>query len=116
MGLSQMTIEGIAEFICAFLDGETPDNPRDDVTLAHSLKFATEDLKSYYREAASAQPGANTGRQMNDWFYGETAGGKALYALRPMVRELAEQRDDAFMKIFGERLLIPAQQMFRVES
>jgi len=53
---------------------------------------------------------------MNDWFYGETAGGKALYALRPIVLELAERLNDSFMKIFGERLLIPAQQMFRVGS
>lgn len=116
MGLSRMPIAEIAEFICAFLDGEMPANPNDEITLAQSLKFATEDLKAYYREAAGAQPGDNTGRQMNDWFYGETAGGKALYALRPIVLELAERLDDGFMKIFGERLLIPAQQMFRVGS
>lgn len=113
MGLSGLSIENITEFICAFLDGETPDNPSNDVTLSHSLKFATEDLKTYYREAAGAQPGHNTGKQMNDWFYGDTAGGKALYALRPIILALADQRDDGFMKIFAERLMIPATQMFR---
>ncbi len=113
MGLSAMTIEEIAAFVSAFLDGETPDNPSGEVGLGHSLKFATEDLKAYYREAAGAQPGHNTGRQMNDWFYGDTAGGKALYALRPIILALADQRDDGFMKIFAERLMIPASQMFR---
>ena len=115
MGLSRMEIQEITDFIFAFLDRKTPENPRDDVTLAQCLKFAVGDLKTYYREAANAQPGANTGRQMNDWFYGETAGGKALYALRPIALELAEQRDDAFMKIFAERLLIPASQIFRAD-
>jgi len=116
MGLSRMAINEITDFVCAFLDGETPKNPRDDVTLGQCLKFAVEDLKTYYREAASAQPGNNTGRQMNDWFYGETAGGKALYALRPIALKWAEQHEDAFMKIFAERLLIPAAQMFRAKE
>lgn len=34
MGLSRMPIAEIAEFICAFLDGEMPANPNDEITLA----------------------------------------------------------------------------------
>ncbi|MDP6343778.1 MAG: hypothetical protein QF491_09620, partial [Alphaproteobacteria bacterium] len=90
-----------------------PDNPRDDLSLAQVLKFAIDALKAFYREAASAQPGSNSGRQINDWFYGETAAGKALYALRPLLNELAEQREDNYMKLFANRLLIPHQQAHR---
>lgn len=115
MGLSGMAINEIADFICAFLDGEVPDKPKGDLSLAQSLKFAVEDLKTYYREAAGAQPGRNTGRQMNDWFYGRTVAGKALYALWPIASDLATERDDGFMKTFANLLLIPASQKYRAE-
>ena len=116
VGLSGMSITVIADFICIFLDGDVPENPNCVYSVGQNLKFAVEDLKAFYREAASAQPGNNTGKQMNDWFYGQPAGGKALYALAPIIRGLAEQRDDRFMKIFADRLLIPASQKFRAEA
>ena len=113
VGLSGMSTTEIADFICIFLNGDVPENPNCVYSVGQNLKFAVEDLKAFYREAASAQPGNNTGKQMNDWFYGETAGGKALYTLAPIIKDLAEQRDDRFMKIFADRLLIPASQKFR---
>jgi len=116
VGLSGMSVTEIADFICTFLDGDVPENPNCVYSVGQNLKFAVEDLKAFYREAASAQPGNNTGKQMNDWFYGQTAGGKALYALAPIIRDLAEQRDDRFMKIFADSLLIPASQKYRAEA
>ncbi len=115
MGLSGMAINEISDFVCAFLDGQVPDNANNDLSLAQRLKYAVEDLKAYYREAASAQPGHNTGRQMNDWFYGQTVAGKALYALWPIASDLADQRDDSFMKTFANLLLIPSSQKYRAE-
>ena len=116
MGLSGMTISEITNFVCAFLDGQVPDNPRQGQSLGQSLKFAVEDLKAFYREAAGAQPGQNTGREMNDWFYGGTAAGKAMYALWPIANDLAKRTDDGFMKTFANLLLIPASQKFRAEE
>jgi len=116
VGLSGLSITEITDFICAFLDGEVPKNPNSDYSVGQNLKFAVDDLKAFYLEAAGSQPGYSTGKQMNDWFYGETASGKALYALVPVIRNLAEQRDDKFMKIFANLLLIPASQKFRAET
>ena len=116
MGLSGLSIGEITEFICAFLDGRIPDNPNDEHSLGQSLKFAVEDLKAFYREAAGAQPGQNTGKEMNDWFYGHTAAGKALYALWPIVADIAEKADDGFMKTFANLLLIPASQKYRAQG
>ncbi|MBC8241612.1 MAG: hypothetical protein H8E30_14210 [Alphaproteobacteria bacterium] len=115
MGLSGMTIGEITAFICGFLDGEVPQNPNSGQSLGQSLKFAVEDLKAFYREAASAQPGQNTGKEMNDWFYGGTAAGKALYALWPIADKLAVDLDDSFMKTFANLLLIPAAQKYRAK-
>ena len=116
MGLSGMTINEIITFVCTFLDGQVPNSPRDDQSLGQSLKFAVEDLKAFYREAAGAQPGHNTGKEMNDWFYGGTAAGQALYALWPIADKLAETTDDGFMKTFANLLLIPASQKYRAKK
>ncbi len=116
MGLSGMKIEEITDFVCAFLDSQIPENPNEGQSLGQSLKFAVEDLKAFYREAAGAQPGQNTGKEMNDWFYGSTAAGKAMYALWPIADNLAKQSGDEFMKIFANLLLIPASQKFRAKA
>ena len=116
VGLSGLSITEITDFICTFLDGDVPENPNSNYSVGQNLKFAVDDLKAFYLEAAGSQPGQSTGKQMNDWFYGETASGKALYALVPVIRNLALQRDDKFMKIFANLLLIPASQKFRAET
>jgi len=116
VGLLGLDMPAAVDFVCAFLDGELPDNPRDDLSLSESLKFAVDDLKAFYREAALAQLGANTGEAMNDWFYGETATGRALYALKPIAVALATRLDDGFMATFGRALLIPHTQRHREQQ
>ena len=116
VGLSGLSITEITDFICTFLDGDVPKNPNSDYSVGQNLKFAVDDLKAFYLEAAGSQPGHSTGKQMNDWFYGETVSGKALYALAPVITNLAQQRDDKFLKIFANLLLIPASQKFRAET
>ena len=44
-------------YIGTFLDGQAPPNPRADIPLAALFRFAVEDLKSYYCEALTVQPG-----------------------------------------------------------
>lgn len=88
-GVSGLDIEGVARFLHAFFEG-APDNPVPDVTLGEALRLATEDLRSWYLEAATARPGAATSRQLADWFWGETAAGALLLALQPVCAESAD--------------------------
>jgi hypothetical protein len=44
-------------FVGVFLDGHAPPNPRTDLPIAVLFMFAVEDLKTYYCEAITAQPG-----------------------------------------------------------
>ena len=53
---------------------------------------------------------------MNDWFYGDTAAGKALYALWPIANKLAVDLDDSFLKTFANLLLIPRAQKYRAKK
>ena len=92
VGASGLAIEGIPAFITAFLNGAPPANPRPEAPLYDMLIFACDDLRAYYLEAASAQPGPAVGAEIVDWFWGETTAGKVLWALRSHCRD-SDDRD-----------------------
>ena len=105
VGVSGMELEKIPDFIFAFIKGGTPENPRDDIPLPSTLKFAVEDLKSYYIEGITAQPGqANaSSKVLQDWFWDETVAGKVLLDLK----KACESSDDNIMKMMGAHFLVP---------
>jgi hypothetical protein len=105
VGASGIDIEGLSEFIYAFIRGEQPDNPRDDVPLINTLKLAVEDLKSYYNEGITAQPGQEkaSSKLLQDWFWDETTGGKVLLELRKVL----EASPDEKTKMIGSRFIAP---------
>jgi hypothetical protein len=104
-GVSGLTLETIADFIGEFLDGGITDNPRDDLPLALVLKLAVDDLKSFYLEAAAAQPGhtAPGSAALADWFWRETMAARVLRA----VKESCQNSTDRMLKVAGQRLIVP---------
>lgn len=104
MGVSGLNMEELVDFIGAFLDG-IPQNPREDLLLAYTLNFAVDDLKAYYYEAATAQPGglSPTSSELDNWFWGETVAAKVLFA----VKSLCLKSDDKLLQFVGMILLIP---------
>jgi hypothetical protein len=80
----------------------------DDISLHFTLNLATDDLKAYYFEAITAQPGQESpsSQVLSDWFYDETMAGKVLFALR----DRANEGEDGMMKLLGNVLIIPAAQ------
>ena len=91
VGSSALPIERIPPFITAFLDGDPPANPRPGVPLADMLVFACDDLRAYYLEAVSAQPGQAVGSEVLDWFWGETVAAKVLWSLRALCRDSSDE-------------------------
>ena len=108
-----LTPEENAAFIAAFARGEEPDNPMADVSLGAVLKMASEDLKAYYHESVTAQPGRSTDpNSLADWFWGETAAARVLNEVRVQClgREGEEYQD------LGNRMLVPQRQLHRFEA
>lgn len=108
VGISGVSLDSLGDFICAFLEGETPENPRDDISLPYTLNFATDDLKAYYFEAVSTQPRQESAssRVLSDWFYQETVAGEVLFA----VRDSCIDSEDRLMKFICNLLIIPTAQ------
>jgi hypothetical protein len=103
VGLSGLDIEDAARLLAGFLADPTIASPRDDLALPQALKFAVEDIKAWYLEAATAKPGPSTSKALNDWFWGETAAG----ALALKVAAACRRSDDAALKTLGQRSLVP---------
>ena len=73
--------------------------------IAKLFKLAVEDLKAYYFEAATAQPGQEEtdSNTLSAWFYQETVAGNVLSA----VRNAHKDTEDKAMRLVINILLIP---------
>ncbi len=105
VGVSGIDIEKLGDFLYSFVKGGQPENPRDDISLAYTLKFAVEDLKSYYVEGITAQPGQAgvSSQKLSDWFWDETVAGKVLLD----VKKVCEKSEDRMMSMIGSHFLVP---------
>lgn len=105
VGVSGLDPDAIGTFVGAFLGGDIPPSPRDDMPALDLFKLALEDLKAYYFEAVAAQPGqiTATGTTLGDWFWRETAAGKALMALQARWK----YNDERNMRLFSRIFLVP---------
>ena len=111
LGVSGINLEAIGDFIYSFLKGVKPENPRDDIPLAYTLKFAVDDLKAYYFEGITAQPGQESvsSQVLADWFWEETVAGKVLLA----VKEVGNTNKDDAVRMVTDRLIVPAWKVAR---
>ena len=102
---SGLSPQAIGKFIGGFLNDDTPDSPRDDLPALSVLKLATEDLKAFYFEAMSAQPGQQqaTSATLADWFWQHTTAGQVFFALQ----ERGKDKEDRAWQVFSQLLLIP---------
>jgi hypothetical protein len=109
VGVSRIDLDNVPDFICSFLNGDIPENPREDLSIHYTLNLAVDDLKAYYTEAVTTQPGQESPASgvLNDWFWNDTVAGRLLFTLR----DTCKNSEDGFMKLVGNVLLVPAEQV-----
>ena len=110
VGVSGLDIRDAGRLVAEFLEPPWPDNPRSDLSRAEVFKLACEDLKAFYLEAISAQPGAPGPARLADWFWGETLAGEIMLRLKP----ICLSSDDSEMRFIGKVILVPRAQAHRV--
>jgi len=105
VGASGIDLDKLGDFIYAFVKGEEPEDPRDDIALVYTIKLAVEDLKSYYIEGITAQPGqaGASSQVLSDWFWDETVAGKVLLE----VKKVCENSTDKMMNMIGSHFIVP---------
>ena len=107
VGPSGLGIDAAAKFLAAFLEDQTTPEPRDDLPFGRTLKLVYEDIKAYYGEAITAQPGYGASKRVEDWLYNETAFGKSLWTLRDICRA----SDVEYLRYLGRNSIIPDRQI-----
>jgi hypothetical protein len=111
VGISTMTMPDAAAFLAAWLDdAATPVGPTT-LKPSDAIKYAIEDLKAFYLEAARAQPGGAGASmaQQAAWLWGDTALGRLFLALQPVFA----RNDDPLIRWIATRTLVPATQAHR---
>lgn len=103
VGLSGLRIEAIADFIASYLGDAPLPNYQPESPLGVALKRACDDLKAYYYEACAAQPGNLSASAIQDWFWRDTAAGRAFLELKAVCLASA----DKSVKLFGSNSLVP---------
>lgn len=111
VGPSQMDRKVAANFVASFLEDQETPVPRKDLAKGRILKLAFEDLKAYYGEAITAQPGYGTSLRVENWLFNETVFGKVLWTLRRICRE----SDDEYYQYLGRNSIVPDRQVDLVE-
>jgi hypothetical protein len=104
VGLSGLPIEECTRYAADWLRGEAPPSPREGFSAPLILRFAVDDVKAYYLEAAAAGAAKPSSRQLGDWLWNESAAGAAIYALR----EALQASDDDRLKLIVANFMVPA--------
>jgi len=110
VGVSGLDIDGAADFLLAFIKDPSLASPRDDLDASAYMRAVYEDVKSFYLEAAAAQPGQASIKQVEDWLWGETAFASAVLSLR----QACIESDDPSVIRVGQRNLVPRMQAHRL--
>jgi hypothetical protein len=82
VGVGGLAPEAIPAYLAAFLGPEPPASPREDLSAIGTLRFALDDLRAYYTEAAVADDARPSSVQLADWFWDQTFAGRAVRAVR----------------------------------
>jgi hypothetical protein len=101
-GIPQRRWRGLVRFLQAFADGGDPAYPErpPDVPLALFLRYASDDLKSFYFEARMARRPDQRDNELHRWFWAETAMGRLLVR----VSERMAASDDAELVQYARHL------------
>jgi hypothetical protein len=103
VGISGLAPETAVEFVARYLSPEPLPNPKGMAAVAR-VRFAIDDVKAFYLEAALAEGGHPSSQQLRDWFWNETLAGN-------MIREFQDRAlasDDANLNRIADSL-VPAE-------
>lgn len=103
LGVTGLTPAEIVEFLASWLTDAPRATFRADVSPMDALKRASDELKAFYYEARSVQPGRHSSTNVQNWFWLETAAGRAFLEIRAK----AAQSEDPAVKSLATQSLVP---------
>ena len=102
VGVSGLTMEEAARFAASYT-GDAPAAPYGGLSAGIALKRACDDLKAYHYEAVGAQPGNFSSKEIDRWFWFETATARVFLAIQ---QACLESNDKSLLPL-GKLSLVP---------
>ena len=103
LGVTGLPIDALAGYVASWLSDTPMPSFRTGMPDGAALKLACDELKAYYYEAKSVQPGRHGSAAIQHWFWHDTAAGEAFVAIRAR----AGQSADPSMKPLATLSLVP---------
>jgi hypothetical protein len=103
LGVTGLAPDGIAAFLASWLTDAPRPTYSAELPAADALKRACDELKAFYYEAKAVQPGRHSSALIQDWFWMETAAGRALLE----IRNRAAGNPDPAIKALAAQSLVP---------
>lgn len=104
-GVAGLEIDGVADLLVTRAEGGLPENPSPDRALGETVRLAAEDLRAFYFEAVTAQPGSSaSAKELKAWFWTATVAGEVLTAAR---KQGLASDDESLKGMSGS--LVPAE-------
>ena len=96
-GVPQTRFRGLVRLLERYADGQEVDAPErpPDVTPLQYLRYVSDDLKAFYREARLAQYPDAEGPAIEAWFWHETAVGDLIRRVRDRVKGSGDPNAEA---------------------
>ena len=101
-GISGLSPEAAVGYIDRYLSPEPMPNPKGMAPVSRA-RFAIDDIKVFYFEAALANGGRPSSYQLNDWFWKHTLAGKMILDFQ----ESARLADDRNLQLISGSLVPP---------
>lgn len=102
VGISGLSIGDAAKHAASYL-GTAPAAPYAGLSAGVALKRACDDLKAYYYEAVAAQPGNLQAKDIERWFWQETAAARVFLE----IQQVCLKSSDRSMLPLGRISLVP---------
>lgn len=111
-GVSGLSPEDAAAWLGSLLGAESVEAPVDAESAAMTFKLAVEDMKAFYLEAATAQPGGSS-TALAQWLWQQTALGELLFELR---EKFKDYEADPQLRIYALATTVPGVEVQRREQ
>ncbi len=101
--VSGLELTQIVRLIGEVADGNHEPETESDLELREVIRLGCDDLRTWYSEAAQGQPGRGTHKQIEDWFWTETA---VAYLIAVAAKAL-EHHSDPIIRALAKRAMVP---------
>jgi hypothetical protein len=102
IGISGLSPETAVEYIDRYFSPDPMPNPKGMAPVSRA-RFAVDDIKAFYFEAAFASGGQPSSSQLNEWFWKQTRAGKMILDFQ----EAARVADDRNLRMISGSLIPP---------